>query len=117
MHASHGARVAVLGTGGTISSVGRHPLDLVRYPENNRMHQVDELLAAFPETATVADILPVRFRAIGSPRIGPADWLELVVTIHDLARREPDLAGLTITHGTASLEETAYFLNLTLKVH
>ena len=45
-----GPRVAVIGTGGTISSVGRHGLDLVAYLENNKIYEVDELLNAFPET-------------------------------------------------------------------
>ena len=42
-------RVAVIGTGGTISSVGKHGLDLVAYLENNKIYEVDELLNAFPE--------------------------------------------------------------------
>ena len=43
-------RVAVIGTGGTISSVGRDALDLVAYSENNEIYDIDELLQAFPET-------------------------------------------------------------------
>ena len=109
-------KVAVVGTGGTISSVGRHSLDLVAYAELGKIYEVDELLAAFPETTAQAEVLPVRFRAIGSPKINAADWLELAATIHQLAREQPDLSGIVVTHGTASLEETAYFLNLTLKV-
>lgn len=108
--------VAVIGTGGTISSVGRHSLDIVGYAEFGKIYEVDELLAAFPETMAQADVLPVRFRAIGSPKITTADWLELAATIHDLVRDHPNLAGVVVTHGTASLEETAYFLNLVLKV-
>ncbi len=109
-------KVAVIGTGGTISSVGRDALDIATYSETGIKYEVDELLAQFPDTGTVADILPVRFRAVGSTDIGPAEWLELNETVHRLAEDTPDLAGIVITHGTATLEETAYFLNLTVKV-
>ena len=109
-------RVAVIGTGGTISSVGRDGLDIVRYVEIGKIYEVDELLKAFPETLEQADVVPVRFRAMPSTAIGPAEWLEIATKIHELADSDPNLAGVVVTHGTATLEETAYFLNLTLKV-
>lgn len=108
-------KVAVLGTGGTISSLGRDNLDLIDYPESGKKLEVDELLARWPEIGRHAQLLPVRFRAIGSTDIGPADWLDMVHIIHGLAREHADLAGLVVTHGTATTEETAYFLNLALK--
>jgi L-asparaginase len=109
-------RVAVIGTGGTISSVGRHSLDIMRYVDNKKMYQVDELLDAFPETLEQADVVPVRLRAMPSTAIGPAEWLEIAAKIHELAESDPALAGIVVTHGTATLEETAYFMNLALKV-
>lgn len=109
-------RVAVIGTGGTISSVGRDSLDIATYVDNKKKYEVDELLAAVPETATVADLVPVRFRAVGSTAIGPAEWLELVDLIHATAAADPGLDGIVVTHGTATLEETAYLLNLTVKL-
>lgn len=108
--------VAVIGTGGTISSVGKHSLDLVAYPDNQKIHEIDELLDVFPEARAVADVRPVRFRALGSPKITPDDWLELAGTIQDLAQDGSGVDGIAVTHGTSSLEETAYFLNLTLKI-
>lgn len=109
-------RVAVIGTGGTISSVGRNSLDIVRYVENKQIYQVDELLNAFPETLEQADVVPVRLRAMPSTAIGPVEWLEINEKIHALVDDDPSLAGIVITHGTATLEETAYFMNLALKV-
>ena len=109
-------RIAVIGTGGTISSVGRDSLDIVRYVEIGKIYEVDELLKAFPETLEQADVVPVRFRALPSTAIGPAEWLEIAAKIHELSESDPNLAGVVVTHGTATLEETAYFLNLTLKV-
>src|SRR5262249_3493728 len=67
------------------------------------------------EVARLAEVVPVPFRSVGSTAIGPPEWLELVATIHRLAKERPDLAGFVIPHGTATLEETAYFLHLTLK--
>ncbi len=109
-------RVAVIGTGGTISSVGKNSMDIATYAENKKKYEVDELLAQFPETSQVGDLLMIRFRAVGSTEIGPAEWLELHALIHQTAADNPDLAGIVLTHGTATLEETAYFLNLTVKL-
>lgn len=111
-----GPRVAVIGTGGTISSVGRHGLDLVAYLENNKIYEVDELLNAFPETLEQGDVVPVRLRAMPSTAIGPGEWLEINAKIQELVDEDPSLDGVVVTHGTATLEETAYFLNLVAKV-
>ena len=109
-------RVAVVGTGGTISSVGRHSLDLVRYVENNQVYEVDELLDVFPETSEQADLVPVRLKAIPSTAIGPADWLATNAKVNEVINDDPSIDGIVITHGTATLEETAYFLNLVAQV-
>ena len=109
-------RVALIGTGGTISSIGRDSLDVWEYMDTSRKAEPDELLQRFPEVAGAAEIVTVRFRAVGSTAIGPADWLALDAAVHDAVARQAPLDGVVITHGTATLEETAYFLNLTLKV-
>jgi len=109
-------RVALIGTGGTISSIGRDSLDIWEYMDGSRKAEPDELLARFPEVAGAAEIISVRFRAVGSTAIAPSDWIALTGAVHDAVAREAPLDGIAITHGTATLEETAYFLNLTLKV-
>jgi hypothetical protein len=53
---------------------------------------------------------------VGSTAIGPLEWLALDRAVHDAIGREAPLDGMVITHGTATLEETAYFLHLSLKV-
>ncbi|HJQ64824.1 MAG TPA: asparaginase domain-containing protein [Gemmatimonadales bacterium] len=108
-------RVALIGTGGTISSLGRDSLDVWEYMDGGQKIGRGDLLARYPETARVATVVPVPYRAVGSSFIGPADWLRLRETIGDAARREAPLAGVVITHGTATLEETAYFLNLAVR--
>jgi len=109
-------KVAFIGTGGTIASIGVGPLDLQNYGATGKVMHADEILARWPETALVADVLPVRYRNIPSTAIGFADWKALALLCEQLAGDHNDLAGIVIGHGTATLEETAYILNLTLKV-
>jgi L-asparaginase len=107
--------IAAIGCGGTISSLGRDSTDVLDYPDFGTKLPIDEVLGRYPELAKVADMLPVPFRSVGSTAIGPPEWLELAATIDRLAAERPELAGFVIPHGTATLEETAYFLNLALK--
>ena len=109
-------KVAFIGTGGTIASVGRGPLDLQDYSAAGHVMHAEEILARWPETALVADVIPVRYRNIVSPAIGFPEWKDLVALCRQVVIDHPDLAGIVIGHGTATLEETAYFLNLTVKV-
>ena len=107
-------RIAVIGTGGTISSLGASSLDVLDYPDFGRKLGCEALLERFPETRLVADPVTVTFRQVGSTEIGPNDWIELRALIHRMAREAPTIAGFVIPHGTATIEETAFFLNLTL---
>jgi L-asparaginase len=109
--------VAIIGTGGTIASVGKGPLDLLDYGANETMLHVDELIARFPEVHEVAEVVPIRFEAMPSPKVFFPEWKALVTRIETLVQEQENLAGIVVTHGTASLEETAYFLNLTLHIN
>src|SRR5437899_12066978 len=97
-------RIAVIGTGGTISSTGASSLDVLDYPDFGQKLTCEALLDRFPETRLVADPVPVTFRQVGSTAIGPAEWLELRTTIQRIAREDPAVAGFVIPHGTATLE-------------
>src|SRR5271170_2115330 len=109
-------KIAVIGTGGTISSLGASSLDVLDYPDFGQKLTAEALLDRYPETRLIADPAPVTFRQVGSTAIGPSEWLELRALIHKIARDDPSVAGFVIPHGTATLEETAFFLNLTLRV-
>ncbi len=109
-------RIAVIGTGGTISSLGASSMDVLDYPDFGQKLTSEALIDRFPETRLVADPVPVTFRQVGSTAIGPAEWFELRDLIHRIAGEAPGVAGFVIPHGTATLEETAFFLNLTLGV-
>jgi L-asparaginase len=107
-------RIAVIGTGGTISSLGASSLDVLDYPDFGQKLTCEALLDRFPETRLVADPLPITFRQVGSTDIGPKEWIEIRELIHRIGREEAAVVGFVIPHGTATLEETAFFLNLTL---
>jgi L-asparaginase len=109
-------KVAVIGTGGTITALGRDSLDLVDYTAGGRMLEADELVARFPEVARVADVVPIRFKAIPSTAVSFPEWKQVVIEADKAVAAHPDLAGIVVLHGTATLEETAYALNLTAKV-
>lgn len=109
-------RIAVIGTGGTISSLGASSLDVLDYPDFGQKLTAEALIERFPETRSVADPITATFRQVGSTEIGPKEWLELRALIHRTARDDPAIVGFVIPHGTATLEETGFFLNLTLAV-
>jgi L-asparaginase len=105
-------RVAVIFTGGTIDSVGTDRLDLAWYNEAGMRLEQGELLARIPELAAIAQVEEVPFRRLPSHALTPRDLLDLNRTVHTLLESHD---GVVITHGTNTLEETAYFLHLTLK--
>src|SRR5262245_38924391 len=98
--------IAVLGTGGTISSLGRDSTDVLDYPDTGTKLSVEKVIERYPEIADVAQLVPVPFKSVGSTAIGPPEWLEIAGIIHRLASEQPAIAGFVITHGTATLEET-----------
>ena len=107
-------RVGLILTGGTIDSVGKDRLDLAWYIEAGKRLGSGELLAQLPELNGIAQVEEIPFRRLPSQALVDKDWLDLVRKIESIfAADEAD--GIVITHGTNTLEETAYFLNLTLK--
>lgn len=108
-------RVHVLGTGGSISSIGPHRLDYTLYPEVGSKLAVEQMLARIPEARELAELTGEDVLQVGSPSIGPKEWLQLAERIHALLAGSNPPAGFVVTHGTASLEETAYFLHLAVK--
>jgi L-asparaginase len=105
--------VAVVSTGGTIAMAGRHPYDWVDYGESEIIHEPEamlrELAPLLPDVAL--EVVPVK--RIGSTGITVADWSALAALSAKLVART-DITGVVITHGTATLEETAWFLALTV---
>ena len=110
-----GPLVKVIGTGGSIAGVGPHRLDYILYPELGQHITIEESLERIPEALEVARIESEDLISVGSTAIGGPEWLLLSNRINRIFSGEPEVAGVVVTHGTATLEETAYFLHLTVK--
>src|ERR1700744_5518039 len=95
-------RIAVIGTGGTISGVGKDKLDFYEYGTSGRFMHVDELIAGVPELNRFADVVPVRYKNVGSTEIGPPDWLALLRIINETVNGDPSVAGMLVADGTAT---------------
>ncbi|MCH8745324.1 MAG: asparaginase [Chloroflexi bacterium] len=108
-------RVYVVGTGGSISFVGDYRTDYVNYSYGNKHLTIQEMLDRVPETNEFAEVVAEQLINVGSTDVSPQHWLQLARRINQIFREDPNAAGVAITHGTATLEETAYFLNLTVK--
>ena len=96
--------VLIITTGGTIAS--RPDAPMIDGPA---------LVQAVPALLSVANIEVEEFIRVGSSKITPAHWLQLARRINELFAADPELSGIVITHGTDTMEETAFFLNLTVK--
>ncbi len=104
-------KIVVLATGGTIAGVG-DPGKVAGYKPGTLTAEM--LLWGVPEIDEVADIEAVQVCNVNSDDITAEIWLTLANTINEMAK-DPDVSGFVITHGTDTMEETAYFLNLTVR--
>ena len=105
--------VWVLSTGGTISGRGASPTALAEYKSGSMLG--GELVAGVPEITQYANVKVEQIVNVGSPDITLDNWLTIARRINRIFAEDPNAAGIVITHGTSTLEETAYFLNLTVK--
>jgi L-asparaginase len=106
-------RVYVLSTGGTIAGQGSSSTDLSNYKPGSILGE--QLVKAVPQIAEIADVRVEQIVNIPSHDITIANWLTLAKRIQRISADDPAVAGFVITHGTNTLEETAYFLNLTVR--
>ncbi len=104
--------VWVFSTGGTISGAGSSPTDLSNYKSGTLTGE--DLVKSLPQLADVAEIKVEQVTNVSSGDIMIEHWLTLSRRINETLA-DPKVAGVVITHGTNTLEETAYFLNLTVK--
>jgi L-asparaginase len=104
-------QVVVLATGGTIA--GAAATDVQAAYKSGQVG-VDQLLAAVPQAKKIAALRGEQISNIGSQDMNDEVWLKLAGRVNALAAA-PDVSGIVITHGTDTIEETAYFLNLVVK--
>jgi L-asparaginase len=105
-------KVKLFTTGGTIQSKGAHRQKLMEYGDGKVTP--DELVADLPELKDIADLSVMEISNVGSPSVNTEIQLKLAKEINAWLAR-PESTGAVVTHGTATLEETAYFLNLVIK--
>ncbi len=108
--------IVVLATGGTIASRGANSMMLTDYGRSTGMQPVDvqHLIDAVPELETFANITSEQVCNIGSSKLSLENWLSLAKHTNELLASAA-VDGVVITHGTDTLEETAYFLHLVVK--
>jgi L-asparaginase len=109
--------VLIVATGGTIASRAGSPENLSGYSVADTG---EDLVAAVPAISDVAKVTVEQYSNVPSTAITPADWVRMAQLIN--AALEPqgegpfgDVDGVVVTHGTDALEETAFFLNLTVR--
>lgn len=108
-------RVYVIGTGGSISCIGEQRTDFINYNYADKHFTIEAMLARVPEINEFAEVRSEQFLNVYGGAVTPERWSDLARRINQIFREDPDAAGIAVTHGTSTLEETAYFLNLTVK--
>lgn len=105
-------KIVILATGGTIAGVAGSETETGSY--ESAVLSVNMLIDEVPSIKNIADITGEQIAQLDSADMTSAVWLTLARRINELLR-QPEVDGIVVTHGTDTMEETAYFLNLTVK--
>ena len=103
-------KVMILATGGTIAGAQASTTE-AGYKSGT--FSVDDLIKAVPQLKDIADISGEQVANIGSQTMNHDVWLKLAKRVNEVLKGPTD--GVVITHGTDTMEETAYFLSLVVK--
>ena len=105
-------KLVILGTGGTIAGRASSAFDNVGYVA--AQVGIAQLLADIPSLAEGGPIISEQIAQVDSKDMSFAVWQQLAQRVNYFLACD-DVQGIVIAHGTDTLEETAYFLNLTVK--
>lgn len=103
-------KIRIIATGGTIAGVSASATSSAY---SAGQVGVQTLIQAVPQMLDLADVSGEQLVSIGSQDMNDAVWLKLAKRINQLLNNE-GYDGVVVTHGTDTMEETAYFLNLTV---
>ena len=103
-------KIMILATGGTIAGAQASTAE-AGYKSGS--FSVDDLIKAVPQLKDIADISGEQVANIGSQTMNHEVWLKLAKRVNEVLKGDTD--GVVITHGTDTMEETAYFLGLVVK--
>ncbi|HVK60951.1 MAG TPA: type II asparaginase [Bdellovibrionales bacterium] len=103
--------IAILATGGTIAGAQSSQKE---YGYKSGSFKVEDLIEAVPTMKNLANLSGEQVANIGSQDMNDKVWLKLANRVNEVLKKS-DVDGVVITHGTDTLEETAYFLNLVVK--
>lgn len=104
--------VLLVATGGTIAGVQNVAGDAERYRAGTLT--AEQVVASVPKLKDYARVETLQFSNVPSALITPAMWIDLSRRIEAVLKERDDVAGVVVTHGTDRLEETAFFLYLTV---
>ena len=103
-------KIMILATGGTIAGAQASTTE-AGYKSGS--FSVDDLIKAVPQLKDLADISGEQVANIGSQTMNNEVWMKLAARVNAVLKGDTD--GVVITHGTDTIEETAYFLSLVVK--
>lgn len=104
-------KIVMIGTGGTIAGKGQGASNLTEYQAGSI--GIEELLQAVPGLEDYGPFESIQFSNIDSSDMSPHRWVQLACLVNEVIQRD-EVAGVVITHGTDTMEETSYFLHLTV---
>ncbi len=104
--------VVILATGGTIAGAGADVTNSASYTAAKLA--VDKVIASVPQLSNVATVRGEQVFQIGSESFTDEKLIQLAKRVSTLLKQD-DVDGVVITHGTDTLEETAFFLDVTVK--
>ena len=105
--------VVILATGGTIAGAGEEGKETGYNPGSL---SIEQIIKTVPGIDRIANIKVIQVCNINSDDITSSIWVELAKKINELSKNE-NISGFVITHGTDTMEETAYFLNMVVKTN